>query len=160
MPRKASSRKFQLTINNPADHNFSHERIKVILSEFSGLVYWCMCDEVGEQGTPHTHVYVVFKNSTMFDTLHGKFYGAHIEQANGSNRENRDYVRKEGKWLNDAKHETNLADTFEECLQLCTELAREGDAVLLSPACASWGMFPNYEVRGKMFKDYANNLKE
>ena len=68
MPRKPSSRKFQLTINNPADHNFSHERIKVILSEFSGLVYWCMCDEVGEQGTPHTHVYVVFKNSTMFDT--------------------------------------------------------------------------------------------
>ena len=114
MPRKPSSRKFQLTINNPADHNFSHERIKVILSEFSGLVYWCMCDEVGEQGTPHTHVYVVFKNSTMFDTLHGKFYGAHIEQANGSNRENRDYVRKEGKWLDDAKHETNLADTFEE----------------------------------------------
>lgn len=124
MPRKPSSRKFQLTINNPADHNFSHERIKVILSEFSGLVYWCMCDEVGEQGTPHTHVYVVFKNSTMFDTLHGKFYGAHIEQANGSNRENRDYVRKEGKWLDDAKHETNLADTFEEWGELPPDRTR------------------------------------
>lgn len=124
MPRKPSSRKFQLTINNPADHNFSHERIKVILSEFSGLVYWCMCDEVGEQGTPHTHVYVVFKNSTMFDTLHGKFYGAHIEQANGSNRENWDYVRKEGKWLDDAKHETNLADTFEEWGELPPDRTR------------------------------------
>lgn len=53
-----------------------------------------------------------------------------------------------------------LADTFEECLQLCTELAESGDAVLLSPACASWGMFPNYEVRGKIFKDYVNSLKE
>ena len=53
-----------------------------------------------------------------------------------------------------------MADTFEECLALCTELAEEGDAVLLSPACASWGMFPNYEVRGKIFKDYVNNLKE
>lgn len=55
---------------------------------------------------------------------------------------------------------TNIkfADTFEECLKLCTELAESGDAVLLSPACASWGMFPNYEVRGKMFKDYVNAL--
>lgn len=53
-----------------------------------------------------------------------------------------------------------FADTFEECLQLCTSLAESGDAVLLSPACASWGMFPNYEVRGKMFKDYVNGLEE
>ena len=51
-----------------------------------------------------------------------------------------------------------MADTFEECLELCTKLAQPGDAVLLSPACASWGMFPNYEVRGKIFKDYVNQL--
>lgn len=53
-----------------------------------------------------------------------------------------------------------FADTFEECLKLCTELAQPGDAVLLSPACASWGMFPNYEVRGQIFKEYVNGLKE
>ena len=52
-----------------------------------------------------------------------------------------------------------MADSFEECLQLCTRLAQPGDAVLLSPACASWGMFPNYEVRGKMFKEYVNGLE-
>ncbi len=51
-----------------------------------------------------------------------------------------------------------FADTFDECLELCTSLAQRGDAVLLSPACASWGMFPNYEVRGEKFKEYVNKL--
>lgn len=50
------------------------------------------------------------------------------------------------------------AGSFEEALRICTETAQSGDAVLLSPACASWGMFPNYEVRGKVFKDYVNSL--
>lgn len=125
MPRKPSSRKFQLTINNPRDHGFDHDRIKSILSSFPGSAYWCMCDEIGEQGTPHTHVYVVFKNSVMFETLHKKFYGVHIEPANGSNQENRDYIRKEGKWLNDAKHETNLTDTFEEWGDLPSDRTRQ-----------------------------------
>jgi len=53
-----------------------------------------------------------------------------------------------------------MADTFEECMELCTSLAEPGEAVLLSPACASWGMFPNYEVRGKLFKDYVNQLEK
>ena len=53
-----------------------------------------------------------------------------------------------------------FADSFEEAMDLCVQKAEAGDAVLLSPACASWGMFPNYEVRGKMFKDYVVNLKE
>ena len=53
-----------------------------------------------------------------------------------------------------------FAETFEEAMEICVNNAKEGDAVLLSPACESWGMFPNYEVRGQMFKDYVNNLKE
>jgi UDP-N-acetylmuramoylalanine--D-glutamate ligase len=51
-----------------------------------------------------------------------------------------------------------LADTFEEACQICVQQAQPGDAVLLSPACASWGMFPNYEVRGKMFKEFVNRI--
>lgn len=53
-----------------------------------------------------------------------------------------------------------MTETFEEAMQVCREKARPGDAVLLSPACASWGMFPNYEVRGKMFKDIVNAMEE
>ena len=53
-----------------------------------------------------------------------------------------------------------LADSFEEAFEICVKQADRGDAVLLSPACASWGMFPNYEVRGKLFKELVNNLEE
>ena len=53
-----------------------------------------------------------------------------------------------------------FCDTFEECMKTCTSLAEPGDEILLSPACASWGMFPNYEVRGDIFRDYVRNLPE
>ena len=53
-----------------------------------------------------------------------------------------------------------MADSLEEAVQICAEKARPGDAVLLSPACASWGMFPNYEVRGNLFKELVNKLED
>ena len=46
------------------------------------------------------------------------------------------------------------AGSLEEAVQICRERSCPGEAVLLSPACASWDMFPNYEVRGRMFKDF------
>ena len=54
--------------------------------------------------------------------------------------------------------DTVLADTFEEAFDICVKNAEAGDAVLLSPACASWGMFNNYEERGDKFKELVNNL--
>ncbi len=55
-------------------------------------------------------------------------------------------------------HDYVFADTFEEAVLLAAKTAESGDAVLLSPACASWGMFPNYEVRGDEFKRIVNSL--
>ncbi|MDO4805150.1 MAG: UDP-N-acetylmuramoyl-L-alanine--D-glutamate ligase [Lachnospiraceae bacterium] len=47
-----------------------------------------------------------------------------------------------------------LRDDMQEAMNFCRDHAEPGDAVLLSPACASWGEFPNYEVRGEKFKEY------
>ena len=52
-----------------------------------------------------------------------------------------------------------MTESLEEAVAFCAEHANPGDAVLLSPACASWGMFPNYEVRGKRFKELVYQLK-
>ncbi len=53
-----------------------------------------------------------------------------------------------------------LCDSLEEAIDVCYKEAESGDAVLLSPACASWGMFKNYEERGTIFKAYVRGLEE
>ena len=53
-----------------------------------------------------------------------------------------------------------MTESLEEAVAFCAEHAEPGDAVLLSPACASWGMFPNYEVRGKRFKELVYQLNK
>lgn len=55
---------------------------------------------------------------------------------------------------------TILAENLEEAVSICTQKAAKGDAVLLSPACASWGQFDNYEQRGDKFKEYVYALKK
>ena len=51
-----------------------------------------------------------------------------------------------------------MVESLEEAVATCAKLAEPGEAVLLSPACASWGMFKNYEERGDKFKDIVNAL--
>lgn len=53
-----------------------------------------------------------------------------------------------------------LTDTFESAMDIAKATATSGDCVLLSPACASWGMFKNYEERGKVFKDIVNAMED
>lgn len=51
-----------------------------------------------------------------------------------------------------------LCEDLQEAVKVCAEKAQPGEAVLLSPACASWGQFDNYEQRGDCFKEYVKNL--
>ncbi|MCR5685425.1 MAG: UDP-N-acetylmuramoyl-L-alanine--D-glutamate ligase [Lachnospiraceae bacterium] len=51
-----------------------------------------------------------------------------------------------------------FADSMEMAVEFCSKNALPGENVLLSPCCASWGMFKNYEERGKIFKELVNAL--
>lgn len=58
------------------------------------------------------------------------------------------------------KKDILFVESLEEAVRLCYANAEPGDAVLLSPACASWGMFANYEERGRIFKELVRELEE
>lgn len=55
-------------------------------------------------------------------------------------------------------HEILMAENLEEAVKICADKAEPGDAVLLSPACASWDQFDSYEQRGDLFKKYVRAL--
>jgi UDP-N-acetylmuramoylalanine--D-glutamate ligase len=57
-----------------------------------------------------------------------------------------------------AQPEVYLATSLDESVRKASSVAETGDVVLLSPACASYDMFPNYEERGKRFKELVAKL--
>lgn len=106
---------YQLTINNPIEHGLDHHTIKEkLITNFSTLKYMCMADEIGEQGTYHTHIYVSFTSRVRFSTVKKHFEQAHIEVAHGSVTSNIDYIKKTGKWELTSKAETTVEGTYEE----------------------------------------------
>jgi UDP-N-acetylmuramoylalanine--D-glutamate ligase len=52
-----------------------------------------------------------------------------------------------------------ISGSFDDVVRRAADLARAGDAVLLSPACASFDMFRNYEERGRRFKELFGALR-
>ena len=124
MTKNPQGTKWQITINNTADHGFDREYIKSQLGKLKPVIYWCIADEIGEEGqTPHTHIYTVFSSAVRFSTLRNLFkstveperFVAHLERAVASHKANRDYVAKEGKWADyEGKHGTKIEDSFEE----------------------------------------------
>lgn len=115
MPKDTQSRKYQLTINNPAEHGLDHDTLNTRLAGLTSLVYACLADEKGlEEQTPHTHIYLVTQSPVRFSTIKNRFPEAHIEAAHGTSEQNRDYVGKTGKWADDEKADTSISGTFEE----------------------------------------------
>ena len=152
------ARKWQLTVNNSAEKGITHEVLKESLEKFTGMVYWCMADEIGTEGTYHTHIYFVLRTPTLHTVIENRFPDIHREIVRGTSQQNRDYVAKEGSKYNkqlDGSYEytdtsgklhkgTNYANTFEE-----------------------WGDMP-HETQGKskdveriynLLKDGASNLE-
>ena len=113
MSANPQSRKWMLTINNPKDCGLDHDGMTALLNLFCPD-YFCLADEIATTGTFHTHIFIYAKSPIRFTTLKNRFPTAHIEKAFGSAKDNRDYIRKEGKWLDDAKAETSVEGSFYE----------------------------------------------
>ena len=113
MTANPQSRKWMLTINNPQDCGLAHSDMTAILNLFCPD-YFCLADEIASTGTFHTHIFLYSRSPIRFSTVKGRFPTAHIEKAFGSARDNRDYIRKEGKWADSEKSETSVAGSFYE----------------------------------------------
>ena len=113
MASNPQSRKWTLTINNPQDCGLDRDGIRKILNLFCPD-YYCLADETATTGTFHTHIFIYSKSPIRFSTVKNRFPTAHIEKAFGSAKENRDYIRKEGKWADDKKSETSHKGSFYE----------------------------------------------
>ena len=73
-----------------------------------------MADEIAETGTKHTHLFIYSESPIRFNTLKKLFPIAHIEKAYGSVQDNREYIKKEGRWKDTDKSETSIPGSFEE----------------------------------------------
>lgn len=113
MPAKdPQGRKWLLTINNPKEKDWNHEKIKLELLKISSINYYCLGDEQGE--TYHTHIFMMSDIPIRFSTIKKRFPEAHIDKAYGTAEDNKNYIQKAGKWAETEKAETTIAGTFEE----------------------------------------------
>ncbi|AQT67670.1 UDP-N-acetylmuramoylalanine--D-glutamate ligase [Anaerohalosphaera lusitana] len=58
-----------------------------------------------------------------------------------------------------AKTLVRVVDSLKEAVECASRLAERGDVVLMSPACASYDMFDNFQQRGELFKEYVGQLR-
>lgn len=119
---------FQITINNPDLYGWDHLKIKqTLIEKFPTLRYFCMADEIGQQGTYHTHIYVCFSSRVRFRTVQKHFEHTHITPALGSVKANLEYIKKTGKWADTEKAETRIEGTFEDWGKIPTQKGSRED---------------------------------
>lgn len=124
MGNNSQARKWALVFNNPLEYGMDHKMIVDILKRFTPT-YYCLSDEIASTGTFHTHVFIYSESPIRFTTIKNRFPTAHIEKAYGTVRENREYIRKEGKWAETEKSETSVPDSFLEWGVIPSEVAEK-----------------------------------
>jgi len=90
--RGERSKQWQLTENNP---DYTKKEAVERLTSVGSPQYAIGCSEVGESGTRHIHVYVVYKNAIELSSLKRLFPRAHFEHVKGSVQENVEYISKD-----------------------------------------------------------------
>ena len=115
------SRKWLLTIQKPTACGLTCDYINSTLQGLLSIDYYCFCREIATTGTEHMHIFVYSSSPIRFRTIKNRFPLAHLDKAYGSCKENRDYLRKEGKWANTKKAETSIDGSFQEYGQLPNE---------------------------------------
>ena len=68
-------------------------------------------------------------------------------------------IKKELLKIKYPKEQIKLVNSMKSAVKIARENANKGDIVLLSPACASFGMFKNYKERGEVYKKEINKIK-
>lgn len=110
-----SCTKWLLTINNPLDYGFDHNKIIELLHSLKNITYYCLCDEIGHSGTFHTHIFIYkYRVAIDFTTIKNLFPQAHIDKCNGTCEENRNYLLKGGSEKNESKADTSVPGSFYE----------------------------------------------
>lgn len=92
----------------------------------------------------------------------GQTFDEFISQFNGSVKK-MILLGRDGRLIAEAADRKGFTDyvyckDMQECVNKAYELAEPGDTVLLSPACASWDMYENFEQRGEHFKNCVSRL--
>ena len=63
-------------------------------------------------------------------------------------------------FADECKIDATVVNTLEEATKFAYNISNDGDTILLSPACASWDQFEDFEKRGNVFKEVINNINE
>lgn len=159
------SRKFLGTLNNPKEWGYDQDKVIRLLSELAGCRYIALAEEIGAQEhTPHLHIFVVYKNPKALSTMINTVPKVHWDPCRGTIEQNRDYVFKQGKWVDSEKGTTALPETQREWGELpseCEEFpSRKSDVMDAINEMIEEGLSPS-EIMGMHagYCEYADTIR-
>lgn len=159
------SRKFLGTLNNPTEWGYDSDKVIRLLSELAGCRYIAIAEEIGAQEhTPHMHFFVVYKNPKALSTMFNTVPKAHWDACRGTIEQNRDYVFKQGKWVDSEKGTTALPETQREWGEIpseCEEFpSRKSDVMDAINEMIEEGLSPS-EIMAKHagYCEYADTIR-